>query len=236
MALFQLVMRSGPTVGKVYPLEAQVISIGRDATNMVVINDAEVSRRHARLELRTSAYAIQDLGSTNGTFINGTRLSGIQVLNPGDTVTFGEGIVLAYESVSAMELNATMQASKDAQTIIERPNLASVPARVPTPPPTPVRMPQPAPTPVYYSRQVPASPAPMGSVPAGQVPMPPEAAPARKGGKKTIIIILVVVVILILCLCIVIPLIVDVLKMDCMVPFKYFFNFIGPLFGYGTCP
>ena len=89
--IFGFVMRSGPTVGKVYPLEAAEISIGRDSSNMVAINDAEVSRRHARMELRGSAYMIQDLGSTNGTFVNGTRITGLQVLNPGDTVAFGEG-------------------------------------------------------------------------------------------------------------------------------------------------
>ena len=44
MAQFRFVMRSGPTVGKVYPLEAAEISIGRDSSNMVAINDAEVSR------------------------------------------------------------------------------------------------------------------------------------------------------------------------------------------------
>jgi pSer/pThr/pTyr-binding forkhead associated (FHA) protein len=110
MAQFRFVMRSGPVVGKVYPLEAQEISIGRENTNMITINDAQISRRHARMELRGSAYVIQDLGSTNGTFVNGTRISGMQVLNPGDTVAFGEGIVLAFES--AVDLNATLLSSK----------------------------------------------------------------------------------------------------------------------------
>ena len=60
MAQLRFVMRSGPAVGKEFPLEAQEISIGRDATNMIVISDAEVSRRHARMELHGSAYVIQD--------------------------------------------------------------------------------------------------------------------------------------------------------------------------------
>jgi pSer/pThr/pTyr-binding forkhead associated (FHA) protein len=223
MAKFQFVMRSGPTVGKVYPLEAQELSIGRDDANRIVINDAEVSRRHARMELRGSAYVIQDLGSTNGTFVNGTRLSGIQVLNPGDTVTLGEGIVLAYES--ATDLNATILSTQPSQTVIERPTSAPAPAPVPRPIPTPV-----------YSGHVPASPAPASSVPVGQVPMPPETAPAKKGGSKTVIIIVVIAVVLILCLCVGVPFLADALRLDCMIPFKWFFNIIGPMFGYGLCP
>ena len=118
MAQFRFVMRSGPAAGKVYPLEAPDISIGRDGINTIVINDAEVSRRHARMELRGAAYVIQDLGSTNGTFVNGARIRGIQVLNAGDTVAFGEGIVLAYEA--AVDVNATILSEKAPQTIIQQ--------------------------------------------------------------------------------------------------------------------
>ena len=136
-AQYQFVMRSGPTVGKTYPLDAQEITIGRDAVNIIAINDAEVSRRHARMELRGSAYVIQDLGSTNGTFVNGTRISGMQVLNPGDTVSFGEGIVLVYEPVA--DVNATILSTKAPQVTVQKP--------APTPP-----HPCPAPTPAPVTR------------------------------------------------------------------------------------
>ena len=66
--------------------------------------------------------------------------------------------------------------------------------------------------------------------------MPPAEAPAKKGGSKTVLIIMVVAIVLILCLCVALPLIVDALKMDCVVPFKYFFNIIGPMAGYAVCP
>ena len=46
---YQLIMRSGPTPGAAYMLEGDQITIGRDLTNGIVINDAEISRRHARL-------------------------------------------------------------------------------------------------------------------------------------------------------------------------------------------
>ena len=126
-AKYQFIMRSGPTVGKTYPLDAQEITIGRDAVNVIAINDAEVSRRHARMELRGSAYVIQDLGSTNGTFINGTRISGMQVLNPGDTVSFGEGIVLVYEPMA--DMNATILSTKAPPVTAQR--LAPAPVAIP---------------------------------------------------------------------------------------------------------
>ncbi len=91
---YQLIMRSGPTPGQAYPLQKQVISIGRDPGSDVVINDAEVSRQHSRLSLQAGGYVLEDLGSTNGTFVNGQRLMGPRVLRPGETVSIGEHILL----------------------------------------------------------------------------------------------------------------------------------------------
>jgi len=211
-AQFQFVMRSGPTVGKTFPLDAQEVSIGRDAVNIVAINDAEVSRRHARMELRGSAYVIQDLGSTNGTFVNGTRISGMQVLNPGDTVAFGEGIVLVYESVG--DVNATILSTRIPQVTVQKPSPIPVPAPIPTP--APIRTPAPAYAPVYS-----------GQVPAGPVPMPPEAAPAKK--KFPVWIIIVIVLLVIICACVGFFVVIDQLKLWCQVV-----PFLVPLLG-GTC-
>jgi pSer/pThr/pTyr-binding forkhead associated (FHA) protein len=185
----------------------QEISIGRDNTNTVAINDAEVSRRHARMELRGSAYVIQDLGSTNGTFVNGTRVSGMQVLNSGDTVSFGEGIVLAFESV--MDMNATVLSTKPPQTAVQRP----APMPISTPPPVY----KPAPSPVYS-----------GQVPAGPVPMP---APAAAKGKKKfpVWIIIVIILLLIICACAGFFLVIDQFSLWCKVV-----PFLVPILG-GTC-
>lgn len=212
MAQFRFVMRSGPVVGKVYPLEAQEISIGRENTNMITINDAQISRRHARMELRGSAYVIQDLGSTNGTFVNGTRISGMQVLNPGDTVAFGEGIVLAFES--AVDLNATLLSSKTPPTSVQRPAPAPTPAPAYRQAPAPAFKPAPAPV---YSGQAPASP----------VPMPPEGATGKK--KFPVWIIIVIILLVIICACVGLFLVIDQLNLWCKVV-----PFLVPLLG-GTC-
>jgi len=101
MAQFQFVMRSGPTPGVVFPLEGEQLTIGRDSSNGVAINDAEVSRKHSRLSFQGGKFVIDDLGSTNGTFVNGQRLAGPVVLKAGDVVSLGEQIVLMYDAINA---------------------------------------------------------------------------------------------------------------------------------------
>ena len=100
MAQFQFVMRSGPTPGVIFPLEGDQLTIGRDANNGVAINDAEVSRKHSRLTFQGGKYVLEDLGSTNGTFVNGQRLAGPRVLKAGEVVSFGEQIVMVFEAAS----------------------------------------------------------------------------------------------------------------------------------------
>lgn len=126
-ALFQFVMRSGPTPGVIFPLEGDQLIIGRDAVNAVAINDAEVSRKHARLTFQGGKYVLEDLGSTNGTFVNGQRLTSATVLKAGDVVSLGEQIVLMYEGLSS-DAGATMIGRKAA-----RPAPAPAPAPVPAP-------------------------------------------------------------------------------------------------------
>jgi pSer/pThr/pTyr-binding forkhead associated (FHA) protein len=100
MSQFQFVMRSGPTPGVTFPLEGDQLIIGRDASNSVAINDAEISRKHSRLSFQGGKYVLEDLGSTNGTFVNGQRLAGPVVLKPGDVVSLGEQIVLMYDAIN----------------------------------------------------------------------------------------------------------------------------------------
>jgi predicted component of type VI protein secretion system len=139
---FQLIMRSGPTPGATFTLEGDQIDIGRDSANEIVINDAEISRRHARLTFQGGKYVLEDLGSTNGTFVNGQRLAGPRVLKAGEVVSFGEQIVMIFEATHF-----------DAGATVASPRAAAVPAA-----PRPLM--QPPPPPVEYVGSVPASPAP----------------------------------------------------------------------------
>src|SRR5574340_104856 len=135
-ALYQFVMRSGPTPGVTFALEGDQLIIGRDASHAVSINDAEVSRKHARLTFQGGKYVLEDLGSTNGTFVNGQRLVSPAVLKPGDVVSLGEQIVLMYESLSA-DAGATMIGRKSVRTAVGAPAVQAPPAPAYAPPPAP---------------------------------------------------------------------------------------------------
>lgn len=143
-AQFQLIMRTGPAPGTTYSLEGEQITIGRDSSNAISINDAEVSRRHARLTLQGGKYVLEDFGSTNGTFVNGQRITGQRVLKAGDVLSLGEGISLVFES-STFDPAATVATP--------RPAVVSRPGPAPAPPP--------------------AVPAVVGQVPAGPLPAAP---------------------------------------------------------------
>ncbi|HEY9151829.1 MAG TPA: FHA domain-containing protein [Anaerolineales bacterium] len=124
---FQFVMRSGPTPGATYSLEGDQLTIGRDSTNGVVINDAEISRKHARLTFQGGKYVLEDLGSTNGTFVNGQRLAGPVVLKSGDVVSLGEQIVLMYDALSVDSGATVISSHKSAAAPVAPPPPAAVP-------------------------------------------------------------------------------------------------------------
>jgi hypothetical protein len=135
MAQFQFVMRSGPTPGVTFPLEGDQLTIGRDSTNGVAINDAEISRKHARLMFQGGKYVLEDLGSTNGTFVNGQRLAGPVVLKAGDVVSLGEQIVLMYDAIAA-DAGATVAVSRRAvQQAAPPPAYSAAPVSAPPPAP-----------------------------------------------------------------------------------------------------
>lgn len=86
---WKIAVVNGPGTGQIYPLGA-VTRIGRAPTNEVPLRDMEVSRHHATVYLYDQGYAIEDQGSANGTFINGTRIDQITWIQAGDTITLGQ--------------------------------------------------------------------------------------------------------------------------------------------------
>lgn len=92
-----IVMRSGPIPGSSFYLERTEVTLGRDLSNDIPVPDQEISRRHARFLTRTDGVYIEDLGSTNGTFLNGVRISSPQRLNNGNLITLAEATVMSFE-------------------------------------------------------------------------------------------------------------------------------------------
>ncbi|MBO0980331.1 FHA domain-containing protein [Microbacterium sp. SD291] len=72
----KLVITSGPKAGLELPLGGESLTIGRSSESTLVIRDDYTSSHHARLLLRGDSWAIQDLDSTNGTFVAGQRVTG----------------------------------------------------------------------------------------------------------------------------------------------------------------
>jgi len=94
--LYKLVMKSGPEENKEYPLEKEECVIGRELINDLIISDPEISRRHARLFKKKEQYFVEDLGSTNGTFFSGKRLTKPVQLKNGDSIALGKSIVFEF--------------------------------------------------------------------------------------------------------------------------------------------
>jgi pSer/pThr/pTyr-binding forkhead associated (FHA) protein len=116
-------------------------------------DDEEISRRHARLALDASgSCAIEDLGSTNGTFVNGLRVTSLQTLSEGDTIELGSTTLVVRELTRLSEAPAAPIASAPPQKTVT----TAIPAPAPTPGEAEA-IPAPAPTPA----------------PAGDVPIAP---------------------------------------------------------------
>lgn len=86
----RLVGTQGAYIGTAFALEADLITVGRELGNGIVLDrEATVSRRHAQFVKQGDTLLVEDLGSTNGTFVNGVRISGPTPVRPGDVVQFG---------------------------------------------------------------------------------------------------------------------------------------------------
>ena len=90
------IIQKGPDAGREFSLAQNICNIGRSADNDFILNDPEVSRRHARVLRRGNVYSIEDLGSTNGTYVNNQRLTAPVILADGDLVSFGEAIQVRF--------------------------------------------------------------------------------------------------------------------------------------------
>jgi hypothetical protein len=180
---YRLVLAQGPTPGKVYELVKDILTIGRDVSNDIVVNDAEVSRHHSRLTRQVGGYMLEDLSSTNGTFVNGQRLIGPRPLSRGDQIGLGETVVFGYEQIGTAESGQATMVSPGAGY--------QSPSPAYQPPPSPVQdyapPPPPPPQPAY-------SPPPPAYAPPPQAPMappmmpPPPPAPAAQGSRTNLYI------------------------------------------------
>ena len=89
----RLIVTRGADEGKQFNLNGPVLLIGRDSGAKIKLLDTEISRRHAELTETTDGYRVRDLGSVNGTFVNGRAVQDA-LLRSGDRIQVGQTILV----------------------------------------------------------------------------------------------------------------------------------------------
>ncbi len=95
--LANLIVRKGQLKGHRFPIRVPIVNVGRAEYNDVVVPDSSVSSAHAKVQLREGIWVVVDLDSTNGTFLDGDRVSGEAPIAPGAVIRFGE-VSVVFES------------------------------------------------------------------------------------------------------------------------------------------
>jgi hypothetical protein len=148
---------SGNDQGKQIELNRQVTTIGRGADQMLVIADIAVSRRHIQIHLQPNGYRMQDMGSPNGTMVNGKRVADVQLVD-GDQIEVGNSL-LRFEHPPS------------------RPQQEMPPAPPPAPPPMMAPPAPPMMAPPAYQQPMAAYPQPGYPPQQGGYMAPPQMAP-----------------------------------------------------------
>jgi predicted component of type VI protein secretion system len=148
-----LVFEAGPLAGRRIELESELV-VGREDASLT-IDDPEISRKHAAIRPAGDGFEIEDLGSRNGTHVNGSRIEGTTRLGGGDSIKLGQSVI-RFESGRAA---------------------ATVASPVPSAATTPS-------APVAPTAHAPSPPAPSAPAPAAAAPIPaaPSAAPKEPFG------------------------------------------------------
>ena len=85
-----LTVERGPDAGRSYAVGGGGATIGRHEDSTIIPNDSRLSRRHARIEARDGGFVVRDLGSTNGTILNGQPLDEPRPIRAGDLLQLGD--------------------------------------------------------------------------------------------------------------------------------------------------
>lgn len=95
-----LVALRGPNTGARFLLDADEVSVGRHPSSDIFLDDVTVSRRHAVFRRGEAGYAVQDVGSLNGTYVNGALVDSV-LLRTGDEVQIGKFRLVFYSANAA---------------------------------------------------------------------------------------------------------------------------------------
>lgn len=106
---YTLTVIEGPDVGRVVPMTKAEATIGRGSESDVALPHRVVSRKHARLSLRRGKLVVEDLGSANGTFVNGERVTERRVVPDGSRLQLGGEVLLRVQLLDAKEAHSSQR-------------------------------------------------------------------------------------------------------------------------------
>jgi len=112
----KLTLLIGRKAMQVYDLDKDTIVIGREDDVDIVIDNPSVSRKHAHVRKEGAGWVVEDLGSSNGTFLHGEKISGPQPIKEGDEIGFGKFSVVFGKAVGDAVDQAAKAAPKHAAT------------------------------------------------------------------------------------------------------------------------
>jgi hypothetical protein len=167
----------GEQANKSYTLGDTPLTFGRNPDSSIVLTGGRASRRHAEINRAGADYVLSDLGSSNGTLVNGQRLTAPYRLQHGDTFEIGDDAFRFDAPAPALD-----------KTLVAAPAVLSAPPTVPADPPQPAA--RPAPLPGAYAGALPNTP----PIAAG--------APNKRGTSRTLLIILSLVALVLVVTCI----------------------------------
>lgn len=114
----RFIVKQGPQIGIAFPMMGKRVVIGREDGCDIKIHDAESSRQHCEVMWKDNAFVLQDLNSSNGTFLNGTQVTAPMTLKAGDRIGIGQtllvleldsegqGVPVAYDAAPAGPISA----------------------------------------------------------------------------------------------------------------------------------
>lgn len=97
----RLMMRRGPDIGMMFHLNNDIVRIGRGSKNDIIIHDNEISREHCRLLHTGDGYTLEDMNSSNGTFVNSQRVVKPLLLRHGFYIELGDTVAFEFEQFEA---------------------------------------------------------------------------------------------------------------------------------------
>ena len=173
-----LVAGSGPLDGRRFELDGEIVLGREDAT--ITLADEETSRRHAAIRVVEGAVVIEDLGSTNGTYVDGRRITTATTLSGGETIKMGQTIFhLEVEAEAEPEFDSGSTRIAQRPETLADPDRTTMRARPPLPPEPPADPDRTA------LRQRPRAPEPARAAPAPPSEPPAEpASPFRKSSRR----------------------------------------------------